>query len=771
MPPGRTELASVACGRALAVVLALIVVFTLLFRLWPGLDLTVARLFHDPATGMILAGQPVWQGVLMLEKLAAGGFAVAALGLLPLSLWRRGGRDVLAARFWGLVILLYGLGLGVLVNGLMKRGFGRPRPAQIEAFGGDAPFIPAWQVSDYCHSACSFVSAEVGAAAILSFGLMLGALWFAARPGARLWRGLSWLSFVLLVLTAIERIGSGRHFLSDVIFAALLIVALGLGLACLLRPRADAFPSSLEFPPMTSPPATSSRSLGLSALALALGLALVLPLLRPVLPVDETRYLTVAWEMHHDGTFIVPHLNGEIYGHKPPLLFWLINLVWSVTGVSEVAARLVAPAFGVLAVALTWGLGNRLFPERPGLGARAALILASTGVFAIFATLTMFDTMLTVATLLGLLALLQLDRGGRWPAVLGLGAALAFGVLAKGPVILVHLMPLALARPLWAAPESPVRAGGWYRRIASSIGVALLLLAAWLLPALWLGGADYRAEILWRQSAGRMVNAFDHARPVWFFVAALPVLLWPWAWRLPTLGGLFHAGTWADPRARLLAIWGLSTLLLFSLISGKQVHYLLPALPAAALALAAAPAPRRGWGALAACGIVIVPVLIWAGLLAAGRARIDGGAVTALGPLTLLLATAVALLGLGAIHLAARREPDLAWALVAPVALLTLHLALRPALFEHFDSASFATELSRAPEAGVAIVGYPYQGEFGFTARLTAPIQVLAQDDVTGWVAGHPGGLILSARDALETGTEVGEAWLAGHELRAYRLP
>ncbi|MGB8813885.1 MAG: glycosyltransferase family 39 protein, partial [Paracoccaceae bacterium] len=323
--------------------------------------------------------------------------------------------------------------------------------------------------------------------------------------------------------------------------------------------------------PIPSP--LSAPAAGLLALALAFAIAVILPLLRPILPVDETRYLSVAWEMQRDGTFIVPHLNGEIYAHKPPLLFWLINLIWSVTGVSEVAARLVAPAFGILSVALTWRLGNRLFPDYPGLGATAALILASTGIFALYGSLTMFDTMLASATLLGVLALLRMDAGGRWLATLGLGAALAFGVLAKGPVILVHLLPLALARPLWTMTDDPRRAAVWYGRLATAIGAALAILAVWLLPALLLGGQEYRAEVLWRQSAGRMVNAFDHARPIWFFVALLPILLWPWAWRPSALRGLGAAGLWRDRRAWFLAIWGLATLALFSLISGKQVHY------------------------------------------------------------------------------------------------------------------------------------------------------------------------------------------------------
>ena len=60
--------------------------------------------------------------------------------------------------------------------------------------------------------------------------------------------------------------------------------------------------------------------------ALLWGLPIVATLVyRPVLPIDETRYLSVAWEMWLRGDFLVPHLNGEPYSHKPPLLFWLMN--------------------------------------------------------------------------------------------------------------------------------------------------------------------------------------------------------------------------------------------------------------------------------------------------------------------------------------------------------------------------------------------------------------------------------------------------------------
>lgn len=221
---------------ALAVLLALTAVLALIFRFWPEIDLLASGMFYDPAVGFTLTGQGFWDGVIVANKAASFAYLVAALVLLPVSLWLGGGEWQFATRYWGMVILLYLFGPGVLVNGVFKRSFGRARPVNVHFFGGDGPFTAAWEVSDYCHSACSFVSAEAAAGTALTVGLALGTLWFAGRPAARLFAGLAALSSGLLVLTAVQRIGSGRHYLSDVVFAALPVAALALVLAYLMWP-------------------------------------------------------------------------------------------------------------------------------------------------------------------------------------------------------------------------------------------------------------------------------------------------------------------------------------------------------------------------------------------------------------------------------------------------------------------------------------------------------------------------------------------------------
>ena len=84
---------------------------------------------------------------------------------------------------------------------------------------------------------------------------------------------------------------------------------------------------------------------------------------RPLLPVDETRYASVAWEMWARGDFLVPYLNGEPYSHKPPLFFWLIHAGWWLFGVSEWVLRAVSPLLAIGTLLAATHLSRRLWPE------------------------------------------------------------------------------------------------------------------------------------------------------------------------------------------------------------------------------------------------------------------------------------------------------------------------------------------------------------------------------------------------------------------------
>ncbi|MDO9006664.1 MAG: glycosyltransferase family 39 protein, partial [Thiobacillus sp.] len=65
----------------------------------------------------------------------------------------------------------------------------------------------------------------------------------------------------------------------------------------------------------------SGRNLLLLSLFFLVALTAVALLVRPLTPIDETRYVSAAWEMWLRGDFLVPYKNGEPYSHKPPFMF------------------------------------------------------------------------------------------------------------------------------------------------------------------------------------------------------------------------------------------------------------------------------------------------------------------------------------------------------------------------------------------------------------------------------------------------------------------
>ena len=163
-------------------------------------------------------------------------------------------------------------------------------------------------------------------------------------------------------------------------------------------------------------------------------------LLRPVTPIDETRYLAVAWEMRLAGEPWLPSLNGLPYSDKPPLLFWLINAGWDLFGVNDLWPRFLTATLSLGVALLTARCAVLLCDGRPGVGSRSALVLTAFSPWLLFNGAVMFDVLLTFFSLMAIVLVLGMSGAGRlwqWGAT---GIALGLGMLAKGPAVLLHVL-------------------------------------------------------------------------------------------------------------------------------------------------------------------------------------------------------------------------------------------------------------------------------------------------------------------------------------------
>ena len=272
-------------------------------------------------------------------------------------------------------------------------------------------------------------------------------------------------------------------------------------------------------------------------------LVIVALVTRPLLPVDETRYLAVAWEMWTSTDRLVPHLNGRPYSDKPPLLFWLINLGWWLFGVSDTVGRLVSPLFALASLFATAALARLLWPREVPVRLLAPWVVLGSLVWTGAATLSMFDVMLMFFTLVALIGVVVAARAtaglGRarrsyaWfiAGWLLFGAGAGLGALSKGPIIILFTFPAVLLAPLWL----PKARGGngigrlvWYAGALGGITLGAAIGFGWALAAAAQGGEEYGQAILWGQTSGRVVNSFAHERPIWWYLPMLFLLLFPW---------------------------------------------------------------------------------------------------------------------------------------------------------------------------------------------------------------------------------------------------
>ena len=467
---------------------------------------------------------------------------------------------------------------------------------------------------------------------------------------------------------------------------------------------------------------------------------------RHYIPPDETRYLSVAWDMwlHHD--FLVPHLNHLPYSHKPPLLFWLINLGWFVFGVNDWWPRLIPFLFSLGSIFLVKKIANKLWPKNNEVGYIASLLLLASSVWAVYSSALMFDMMLTFFTCLGILGMVISLKEKNQNGFIYLALAFAGGLLAKGPTILLQLLPLAVTAPWWMK-EKTIVWKSWYRSFALSFLVGAAILLCWAIPAGISGGAQYQHDIFWGQTANRMVNSFAHNRPQWWYLEMAPLLIFPWFF-VPAFWKLIFqkSSRQMSEGLKFSLAWFFPVFIAFSLISGKQVHYLLPIYPALALMIASEfdRIKKITWfdHAFMALPLIAAGAIFY---YLANSSRMDDAAPW-INSLPIENSFILILGGLFIFIWKTKNTLTFLWKLVTANILLISVMFL--GVIYHTGNAYDLREVSRAIKLiedknfPVAYLGN-YAGQFDFIGRLDNPPQVITTTQLFNWTKEHPEGRVI----------------------------
>ncbi len=479
--------------------------------------------------------------------------------------------------------------------------------------------------------------------------------------------------------------------------------------------------------------------------------------LRDPWPADEPRFALIARDMVRTGQWLVPMVGGDFYQDKPPVFFWLIALGLKLTGSLRIAFLLPSLLASLGTVALVYDLARRLWNRETGLAAGMVLLLTLQFVWQ--GRQAQIDGLECFWIALGLYGLLRhLLLGPAWGWYVAGWAAAGIGVITKGVgfLPLLVLIPYALARaPKWQ--PRPVSGGGW--RWALGPLAFLIAVSVWLVPMLLLAAVDpkvaaYRDEILFQQTVDRYASAWHHKEPFWFFIVnVIPGLWLPLTALLPwTVPRWRQALRQADLKILLLLGWVVLVVLFFSMSAGKRGVYVLPAVPA--LALATAPwlieltsraGPRRVFFGLA-CFVAAVAGLaaVYLGWIAPNerlKLLMEEG-IDGVGPLA-----AIGALGAVVCVWLRPRRAVLAYAGVLTAALVVVGFWINPAIDGSRSGATFSRLLEARtadiPELGM--VAYKEQ----YLMQLKRPTWNFGHarwreweqeaDDAAAWLAAGPG--------------------------------
>jgi lipid A 4'-phosphatase len=204
-------------SRLLPQALMLLGFVSLIFAAMPELDLIVSRFFWNPAAGFELNKNSFLIAFRDTNRFLPWFVIGIAMALLIPNPFLRHLKCPPAPHklLFVVTFLASGPGLGVQ---LIKMLVGRARPRGLEEFGGSAFFTPPWEFTDQCVRNCSFISGEAASA----FALLTLVVFIRPKYSTL---------YLLLVGTvaaafSLNRVVFGAHFLSDVVIAWSLMLAL-----------------------------------------------------------------------------------------------------------------------------------------------------------------------------------------------------------------------------------------------------------------------------------------------------------------------------------------------------------------------------------------------------------------------------------------------------------------------------------------------------------------------------------------------------------------
>jgi len=245
------------------------------------------------------------------------------------------------------------------------------------------------------------------------------------------------------------------------------------------------------------------------------------------LPIDVTRdagkYATVAKETFQNGNYINLTIHGDAYDQKPPMMFWLGALGFTVGGISNFWFKL--PILLLVFAGFYWAfrLGKSLYNTR--VGYLTAIFLAFSVIYSLYSMDIHADTPLQAFVTLALWQLFEFiktRKNKHW--ILGF-TAIGLAMLSKGPIGAAIPAFAVIGHILLKKDYRFLFDYRWFLGIIVAFAVASPALIGLMNQFGWAGIRFF----FWENNVGRITGSYVKAvnDPI-FYVHTLLYVFLPW---------------------------------------------------------------------------------------------------------------------------------------------------------------------------------------------------------------------------------------------------
>lgn len=278
---------------------------------------------------------------------------------------------------------------------------------------------------------------------------------------------------------------------------------------------------------------------------------------------DEGRYAEISREMRESGDWLTPRLNYIKHFHKPPLVYWLVNLSFLFFGMNEFTARLPVAILGVIGMVITYLLSIRMGRDKTA-SFFSSLVLVTTLQFFIWTQVLSSDMVFGFFILLAFY--------GFWTRsyLFYFGVAMAF--MIKGPVGVI-VPCLVIGVYILVTKE------GFFEIKKFLLGgiMFFIITSPWFIYVCNKNPGLFRYFLFFQSLDRLFTDIHGRGGNILYFIPVLIIGGLPWILFMPRVLRI------KDSVSLFLFLWLVIPIIFFSFSGSKLPGYILPVYPAMAI--------------------------------------------------------------------------------------------------------------------------------------------------------------------------------------------